>query len=143
MKFRVILFIAATIVILVPLTIFIISITRRNLPRPPRTAPTPAAQKIDIVGIKTNNFLQNPVAKTPQGDALITRTDIYQITYLKKFNEFIISIKTTTAADRVSAENAFLEKLGIKQEEACMLKVSVNTPYVAGQEASKGLSFCL
>lgn len=125
--------------------------TPPELPPPAPISVTPisesgvSAKKITISGIKTNNFLANPIKTNSRGDAVFIKTPEYQIVYLKNYEEFVINLSTSSAETRDSAENDFLSKLGVTKEEACRLRVTVSAPYVSTQTVSmpqKSLSFC-
>lgn len=114
----------------------------------PDTTPTrvdTSSGKINISGIKTNNFLLNPIRSNSRGDVVFVKTSEYQITYLKIFSEFIVNISTSSATAREGAELEFLTKLGITKEDACKLKISISAPYAPGQNPAlqkRALSFC-
>ena len=132
---------AIKMLLTIPTVFFMMFLTRGPIDQQEETPQGP--EKLDLDRIETDNFLNNPVAKTPQGDALIVKTSDYQIAYLKQFNEFIISISTSSAQVRSVAEAAFLEKLEITEQEACRLNVSVSAPFVnVEQSTNKRLSFC-
>ena len=81
------------------------------------------------------------------GDLLIKSAQEYQIVYLKKFDQFLISIKKTPfETSRKIAEQDFLNNiLKTNKKLACQFNVKVVVPNfvdpeLAGQEFS--LSFC-
>lgn len=70
----------------------------------------------------------------------------YDITFFPQTNEYLITILGSPFdVVRKEAEKAFLEKLKITSEAACLLKVTIGTPPFANREESKktySLSFC-
>ncbi len=110
-------------------------------------APTiPQTQVIEISGIPVNNFYKNAAEVNLNTDALITETSSYQIAYLAKFGEFLITVLGSPFPQaRATAEQAFISKLGITKEQACQLTVFVSTPSYANPDYSGqkyNLSFC-
>lgn len=105
----------------------------------------PSVRKIDTDGVKTNDFLKNPIKKNSDGDVLFIEKPQYQISYLIQFSQFNISISTSSPQVRNQAEEEFMKKLGINKIDACRLNVVVNSPYVPNPYLSvppKYLSFC-
>ena len=104
--------------------------------------------KAIISNVKMNNFFNSANILNKEGDMQVSdaTNSGYNITYLSQFNEFLISInKSPFDQFRIQAENNFLTKLGINQQEACKLTVVITTPRFvnpnqAGQNYS--LSFC-
>lgn len=76
----------------------------------------------------------------------ISQVPDYQTVYIPETNEFHILLFLFPLADtRVRAQQYFLQKLGVTEQEACMLQVVVAvTPDVSESLAGKnlGLSFC-
>lgn len=114
----------------------------------PFPTPTPiesgVKNKIPIGTVEVNNFLEDPIQTNPSGDALLLDNDSYRIVYIAVTKEFLIRILTTPFEQkRQEAERAFLSTLGITQEQACQLNVSVFPPINEDQlENSYPLSFC-
>lgn len=106
----------------------------------------PADAKINISGIFVNNFLQNPIRTDKSNDVYLVENKKYQIVYLALYNQFLISIQGSPFIDnKKMAEDDLLKTLGISQEQACVLNVSINTPYFANPDYSGKnfpLSFC-
>lgn len=96
--------------------------------------------------VRINNVYGNPVEVNPQKDALVKRTDDYDIVYLAKGESFLITLSRQPLEEaRQKAENDFLGTLGISKDEACELNVSLKVPgnvdiNLAGEDY--GLSFC-
>lgn len=110
----------------------------------PTALPTPSSEKIQSAGIDINNPYTGAKELTIQGDALSVSTDTYRILYLKQFDQFLINItRDPFSTNRIEAEKAFLEKLGITEQDACQLDVTVNEPRREGAPRLKyKLSFC-
>ncbi len=70
----------------------------------------------------------------------------YDITFLPQTNVYLITVLGSPfEVVRKEAEGAFLEKLKITPEAACLLKVTVGTPPFANEvesEKTYSLSFC-
>lgn len=143
-----------TIIIIAVFIIFLLSLVNPSKP-PTSQAPTiptivppnlPNSKKIDISGIPVNNPYISPTQINAQGDSLMTQASVYELIYLKPFNEFLISITASPfEANRKLAEEAFLKRLGVTEKEACNLKVNITTrasvnPNEAGKKYK--LSFC-
>lgn len=117
----------------------------------PDLLPTPTSvqippRKINISGVQTNDFLNSSIETNSNGDALFVKTQNYQIAYLKEFNQFMIVVMNPPFEKvRNEAENEFLKTLGITQEQACKLNVTVGFSRLAPSDiAGKNfpLSFC-
>ena len=93
----------------------------------------------------SNNFLNNPVEKTPSS-TLVANNPLYQVIYFGIDKSFLITLLSKPLKQgRADAEQALLAKLNISQSQACNLKISVNVTNdvdqsLAGREL--GLSFC-
>lgn len=112
-----------------------------SIPLPTRILP-----KITISEIQVNDFFKQAQKTNISGDVAFGENEKYRIVYLKKFNQFLINILSSPFPRiRMEAENAFIETLGITKDQACMLNVSVGTPYSVNPEYSGikySLSFC-
>lgn len=151
---RVIIFLLVTVIIvsIVLIVFFITSSTPRGkqptvvVPTPFSLKGFPTGERINISGIPVKNPYISPAQLDTQGDSLMVREAGFELVYLKQFGEFLISITDSPfEANRRLAETAFLKRLGITQEEACRLNVSITTPISinpteAGQKYP--LSFC-
>lgn len=111
--------------------------------------PTPVqipSRKINISGIQTNDFFSSSIETNSSGDVLFKKTQNYQIAYLKEFNQFMIVIMASPFEEvRSEAEDEFLKTLGINQEQACKLNITVGFSRFAPSDiAGKNfpLSFC-
>lgn len=111
---------------------------------PPSPTTFNIQKKINISGVQTNDFTVNPIASNKEGDIAFSQTGDYQLVYSKQYNDFTISISTITPQARKEAEDDFLKKLGISQNDACKLTVYVEQNYSPDfpESASKKLSFC-
>ncbi len=152
-KVRIVIFsVLVTIIVIVSTIIFLLSsapqkTTPQELIVPTKIPPVlSTTDKIIISGIPIKNPYISPVQLDTQGDSLMTSTETYNLVYLKPFNEFLISITGAPfEVNRQLAEKAFLERVGITQEQACQIKVTITTPASvnpteAGQKYP--LSFC-
>jgi len=76
-----------------------------------------------------SNFYLGDVVTTPNGNAIIEENMVYQIAYTSDGEQFTITIfypnEGDHAGDQQTAENSFLTKLGITQDIACSLNVTV------------------
>lgn len=117
------------------------------LPTPlPITVPIPTGKTIEVSGVTVKNPYISPVEIDPKGDSLMQKDPVYSLVYLKPFEEFIISITASPFEEnRKKAEQAFLLRMGVTQEDACKLKVTITTPLsINPNEAGNKypLSFC-
>lgn len=96
--------------------------------------------------VTVNNFYTGAKISPDRTSVLIAETPAYVISYYAPDSSFNILIEQLPFATiRAEAESAFLQKLGISEQQACKLKVQVGTPIsvdpsYAGQNI--GLSFC-
>lgn len=96
--------------------------------------------------LEVNNIYKDPIASLEENGVDFAQSPDYAIAFYPDNQGFIITITNPEIqAARDSAEIAFLMELGITQEEACKLNVSLSVPFSinqqnAGQEF--GLSFC-
>ncbi|HMS22271.1 MAG TPA: hypothetical protein PKA38_00755 [Candidatus Levybacteria bacterium] len=145
-------FVLVGIVVVGSLIIFLLSSAPQKAPPQTVIIPTkipsalPTTDTITISGIPIKNPYISPVQLDTQGDSLMTRTETYNLVYLKPFNEFLISITGAPfEINRQLAEKAFLKRLGVTEEQACQIKVTITTP-VSVNPAEAGqkyqLSFC-
>lgn len=106
----------------------------------------PSTPTLTVNGVSVQNFYQQGTIIDSNGDVSIQKTGLYDIVYLAPFQEFIIEVLAKPfESTRQQAEQEFLQQLGITQEAACRLKVSIGTPLdVNPTEAGTkfGLSFC-
>lgn len=155
-KLPLIIFVSAIIVactVLIVLFTFRFS-SKEPIQPPTLTVPTPIApnipiptgKTIEISGVTVKNPYVSPVKIDPQGDSLMQENPGYSLVYLKPFNEFLISITSSPFEEnRKKAEEAFLVRMGVTQEDACRLKVTITTPLsINPNEAGVNypLSFC-
>ncbi|OGM09778.1 hypothetical protein A2W13_01190 [Candidatus Woesebacteria bacterium RBG_16_36_11] len=112
----------------------------------PKPLNIPESPKINVSGIEVNNFYKEAIIIGGDGYALFDKTDKFKIAYIPVDKSFLISILDNPFEDvKKEAEKAFLQKLGITQEEACLLNVNIATnirinPSYAGKNYK--LSFC-
>jgi len=106
----------------------------------------PESATIEVGGVEVNNFYKDAILTGNDGYALFDKTPKYKIAYIPVDQSFLISIiDNPFEAVRKEAERAFLQKLGVNQENACQLRVNIATnvrvdPTHAGQNYK--LSFC-
>lgn len=95
--------------------------------------------------IKVNDFTRNPV-QTATGAMEIAKTEQFNIVYFSEDQSFLITLTAKPLQEaRDGAERSFLQKLGIREAEACRLKVSLTIPFDVDENLSGrnyGLSFC-
>lgn len=114
---------------------------------PTRTLPIDASDvSIFIGGVRVRDFTKTPQRILSNGHLLVTDPGTYQLFYYPESQSFLISILSSPFETvRRQAEQEFLRKLDISQQDACQLKASMTTPAFANpQEAGKmyRLSFC-
>lgn len=117
-----------------------------NLPTSSTSFQKPKGQKIVISGIEVNNFYNKNPQINQREDVTFVDTSKFQILYFSQENEFLISIMDSPFETvRLEAERQFLKELGINEENACGLKVTISTPgFVNPEESGRNykLSFC-
>ena len=112
----------------------------------PKPLNIPESPRIQVSGIEVNNFYKEAIIIGGDGYALFDKTDKFKIAYIPVDKSFLISILDNPFEDvKKEAEKAFLQKLGITPEEACLLNVNIATnirinPSYAGKNYK--LSFC-
>ena len=112
----------------------------------PKPLNIPESPKIKVSGVEVNNFYREAIIIGNDGYALFEKTSKYKIAYIPVDKSFLISILDNPFEDvKKEAEKAFLQKLGITQEDACLLNVNIATnirinPSYAGKNYK--LSFC-
>ena len=138
------------LILLAAATAFILSVLLiKRLPKQiPKVQPiqSTAEEKIEISGVKTANFLKNRSENNTSSYTTLAKTKDYHLFFILKEELFIVSI-TSYPFDsfRSIAEQEFLKKLEISQEEACKLNVNITTPMSANPDkAGKNyeLSWC-
>mgnify|MGYP001562476789 CR=1 FL=1 len=82
---------------------------------------------MEVSGVKIKDITKVALDTNKNGDLMLANNDRYLISFLKKFNTFIITINSPPF-DQVSgeAENFFITSLGIQKDDACRLTVYVN-----------------
>ena len=104
------------------------------------------AGRIIVSGVNVKDPRSTKLLENKQGDIVFNKTDGFEIVYLPKFEQFLISITASPFVENEqAAEDELLTRLGISEEEACQLNVIITTPQsVNPNEAGKnyGLSFC-
>lgn len=114
----------------------------------PTAPPTPVttADKIKINGIAVKNFYSEAVKTNSNGDVLIVDNPRYQISYLKQFEQFKITILGADfEAIKNEAENKFLIVTSLDKQNACRLNVEEDVLSSAGGRYAGSvfpLSFC-
>ena len=120
-------------------------IPENQIPTEPAT-PVPKQGDLIISGIAVNNFYKSAIQQNSNGDVLIAQTDAYRITYLKQFEQFIISLTgSDTMSVQKEAEQKFLEILGIDAPNACRLTIQENVPATVDNKYAGNVfipSFC-
>lgn len=114
----------------------------------PTGTPGSIGGKIRIPGyeVEMNDFYASSEVVTNDRSALIIFDPTFSVHYEASDKSFTLSIHADPIAYvRKSAENYFLEKLGISREQACALQVRVYVDmpeYPARMGIDYGLSFC-
>lgn len=97
----------------------------------PTLTPTPTKEpgRIPISGVAVKDFTQFAQGKLPNGDVLLVRTDDYQIIYSQSTQAFTVTILVENFIKvREVAEAKFIDMLGVTEENACRLTVTVGSP---------------
>lgn len=114
------------------------------------SANVPAGDAITIGtahgSVTMKNFYKNAAIVSPGEGALIIDNAAYDVSYSAYDSSFAISLlQTPVMSSRAAASTAFLQSLGISEQDACKLKVTVEAPVsIDPQNAGidLGLSFC-
>lgn len=103
-------------------------------------------KKTTISGVEVNNIMLSPIQKNDDGDVEFAKTNSYSITYLPAYKQFLITILSLPFdTARKDAETALLQKLGVKEQDACILNVVIDVPFFvdpALSDKTYPLSFC-
>src|SRR4030065_1525134 len=136
-KKRLIIGVAIFIIITIWIAGIIISKKEKSLregtqtPVPSPTAipfTSPESANLNIDGVEVNNFYKDAILTGEDGYALFDKTPKYKIAYIPVDKSFLISIiDNPFEEDRRGAEIAFLQKIGVSKEDACLLKVNIAT----------------
>ena len=98
-------------------------------------------------GVEIDNIYKDAQDRNMQGDVDFSSNPSYSLVYLPDYEEFLITILITPFEEtRLLAESDFVEKLGITKDQACILNVTVSTPFSVDPERAGikyPLSFCL
>lgn len=96
--------------------------------------------------VKINNIYTNPLENLSQSGITFLENDNYSADFYPQDQGFLLVIKDSDVQSaRDMLEKDFLETLGISEEDACKLKVSLSVPYSVNKELAGGeygLSFC-
>lgn len=96
--------------------------------------------------VKIKNIYQNPLENLSLNGITFLENDNYSADFYPQDQGFLLVIKNSDVQSaRDMLEKDFLEKLGISEEDACKLKVSLSVPYSVNKELAGGeygLSFC-
>ena len=107
--------------------------------RPFNIDSTTAPNQTKVWGVPVNDFRPLATKINEQGDLMLSDNPRYKITFLEQEDKFVINIKDSSFADaRKLAEDELLNILGINQEYACRLTVSM----VNNAGLSYPFSFC-
>jgi len=133
------------IIILIVLILILLSGTVLYLKFGKKQLPSVDKQQLKIEKARENAFSKT-VKTNGEGDALIVDKPTYQIVYLKKNDQFLISINKSPFEEiRKEAEEEFRKITQADQEILCKLNVEVTTPSFANPSLSGKifpLSFC-
>jgi hypothetical protein len=96
--------------------------------------------------VEINNLYKNPDKTLSQNGVGFIRNPDYYMSYYPEDQGFIITILNPNIEQgRIDAEKSFLQFIGITENQACLLKVTLNVPFAVNAEVSGpnyGLSFC-
>lgn len=113
---------------------------------PPPLPTIPPQDTISVNGIEIKNIYKDSKDRNVQGDVDFSSSPTYSLVYMPDYKEFLITILSVPFEEnRAIAEAEFLKKLEITEEQACLLKVVVSTPYRVDPERGGikyPLSFC-
>jgi hypothetical protein len=142
-------------VILLVLTAYIYIMKKKNNSNIPQantqvTVPDKSADKFTIKtsqgNVDVQNIYKNSAEDLSQSGVAFRDNDEYYIAYYPEDQGFIIAIEDSNIQKaRTDAEKDFLDTLGITQDQACKLKVSLTVPMSVNARAAGGnygLSFC-
>ncbi len=141
-------------IILIVATFLLLSLSNKSTTKqtafPTPTIVLPNAQtlgrKINISGVSVNDFTKTsrPIEETTE--FYVTEKSNYAIIYDSKDNSFLIGILSSPfETNRQTAEEGFLQTLGITKENACLLTVTESTPHFVNPNNAGiiyKLSFC-
>lgn len=144
------------IIFLIILFFLFLALKTKKGPRESSLLPTPTPfemkitpsprKKIIISGIEVNDFLKDATIINSNQDAVFEKNQDYEMVYLPKFNQFLITILSKPFDNaRKDAEEDFIKKLGISKEEACRLEINLSVPCKIDLEncgTRHPLSFC-
>lgn len=118
----------------------------------PLTQTTPESEKLTIPtndgeSLLVINFYKSPYTKIfdSENDALIIDNPNYQVIYYARGGFVISLLWGDLPSVRTESEQAFIKKLGITEEKACRLSVSLGVAPEASEKAAGRnykLSFC-
>lgn len=116
-------------------------------PQPTPKLVVPDSDKIEVSETRVNNFYKDAKVINAEGDLRLQSADkSYSIIYFPKSEQFNISIvKAPFQEIRMTAEEDFVNKMGVDKDELCNLDVVVTTPRFANPEEAGTvykLSFC-
>lgn len=95
--------------------------------------------------VEVNNVYRNAIERLSKNGVAFKDNDYYMAYYPEDQGFLIVIQNTDIEATRKKAEADFLEILGITQEQACKLRVSLTVPLKVNEKAgggNYGLSFC-
>ena len=96
--------------------------------------------------VNINNIYKNPVQDLSKNGVEFSDNDYYSMAFYPEDEGFLIVIKNSDVKSSLEkAEEEFLSKLGINQQQACQLKVSITVPISVNEKYSGGVygfSFC-
>jgi len=122
-----------------------------SFPRPTTfSTPPPGDEKMPVNtpkgAVEINNLYKDPAKTLSQSGVGFIRNPDYYMSYYPEDQGFIITIlNPNIEQSRIDAEKDFLQFVGITEEQACLLKVTLNVPFDVNAKASGpnyGLSFC-
>jgi hypothetical protein len=162
-NFKFILISATALVLVVALIFYIINVKKSSITTPPTQQPSsqlPSAKfvipsensaKMTIPTqndepVETNNVYLHPAENLSNNGVGFVSNNDYYVSFYPDDRSFTVTIQNSNLKDtREKAETAFLQALGITQEQACRLNVSLYVPeFISAKNSGQdfGLSFC-
>lgn len=144
------------IIVVIVLTTALVVFSSRSRPEPivvnpEATFSPPTSNQVIIPNMETqnqtvDNFYTDATFTYPNGSSVIEENQYYQIVFLAPEKKFTINIYYPgDEQNRKLAENAFLARLNINQEQACKLNTTVQIytePNLVSVPTTTQLSFC-
>jgi hypothetical protein len=160
---KLILISVAIVIVFALLVVYIINVRKSSVATPPAQQPSSQLPSVKFVipsessskmtiptkdagQIETNNIYIHPAGNLSNNGVGFISNDDYFMAFYPNDKSFTITIQSINLEEaRRRAEAAFLQALGITQDQACRLNVSLYVPdFVSSKNSGQdfGLSFC-